>query len=366
MRRPGEADRFGVPGQRASLVHRWLRPRRRRIGIAVGVAAVLTVTAIVVWPGGGDGNAPGLVTRVLATGAPGGGATAPIPKADRATIAIAAQPTFLIFVAGRSLTGTSFSATQIAGRDWGWPIGRESELIDASRTGEAYWSPAVNSDRTMIVYVGGSVTQIGLFAGQGDIVSAQLNGTGQHVLTTTNSDSDPVWSPDGRQIAFIRDGYIWLMSSDGSHQRALVTGVSVVHSIAWAPNGTELAADAGQPGRIAIINIQNNSFHWFSPARSGVEQYDPSWSPDSKQLVYGVTGRNALFISNLSGTNVRQLTSCTAGCEQDLEPTWSPDGSQIAFVRTLATGEQIYVVPAAGGAARPETTGPDQHAMPSW
>jgi Tol biopolymer transport system component len=38
-----------------------------------------------------------------------------------------------------------------------------------------------------------------------------------------SEDTSPTFSPDGRRIAFTRDGEIWLMNSDGSDQRPITT-----------------------------------------------------------------------------------------------------------------------------------------------
>ena len=51
-----------------------------------------------------------------------------------------------------------------------------------------------------------------------------VDGKGVHRLTTNGRDSFPAWSPDGKQIAFLRPAATWsiyVMSSSGGHQRRL-------------------------------------------------------------------------------------------------------------------------------------------------
>jgi TolB protein len=50
----------------------------------------------------------------------------------------------------------------------------------------------------------------------------------------------------------------------------------------------------------------------------------------------------------------------------DTSPAWSPDGSQIAFVSDRNGGPQIFVVPAAGGAARQVSKIGSYNTTPTW
>jgi Tol biopolymer transport system component len=315
------------------------------------------------WPG----RRPGRGKRQCRKPAAAHKSTPRPPVINRAVAAKAAKPGFLAYVEGSNLDGAVMSAASIAyGSSFSSARSNNAVLV-AAPASEAEWNPSVNSAHTQLVYVEDSAAHIEAFAGEGNLVTSNIDGSDPRYVTRTNSDADPMWSPDGKQIAFLRNSTIWLMSANGSDQHALGVGLASVHSLSWAPNGKELAVGDGEsPERIAIVNISGPSFKWFTPA-DGVEQYQPSWSPDGTKLVYGQTGPNALFISNLNGTGKRQLTKCnTSSCTQDVEPAWSPDGSQIAFVRSDYGAQQIYVVAASGGQVQAITAGPDQHILPGW
>jgi Tol biopolymer transport system component len=48
--------------------------------------------------------------------------------------------------------------------------------------------------------------------------------TGAHRRLTTRGGAEPAWSPDGRFIAFIRSGDLWVMRSNGRGQRRILDG----------------------------------------------------------------------------------------------------------------------------------------------
>jgi len=79
-----------------------------------------------------------------------------------------------------------------------------------------------------------------------DIYVMQANGTEPTRLTDNPAaDFDPVWSPDGTQIAFRshRDGdeEIYIMQADGSEQTNLTNHPQGDFSPAWSPDGSQLA-----------------------------------------------------------------------------------------------------------------------------
>lgn len=112
---------------------------------------------------------------------------------------------------------------------------------------------------------------------------------------------------------------------------------------------------------------------------------EPAIAPDDSRVVWVVTRLDretdaymaALWIADLDGSNLRQLT---AGTHRDTAPVWSPDGSQIAFVSnrpaSLANGaersngtkplNQIWLIAPDGGEARQLTAHEGGAASISW
>jgi Ca2+-binding RTX toxin-like protein len=166
----------------------------------------------------------------------------------------------------------------------------------------------------------------------------QSLGDGSSAGVLISNATDPVWSPNGSKIAFVRSGDIWTANADGSSQQLFVSGAA---NPAWAPNGTT----------IAYVKISDS--HIYERAGSTETQLtsgagidgDPAFSPSGTKLVYerSTGGSYDLFVLTLGG-GTASLVSSPA---DDVTASWSPDGTTIIFNE----GSTVFRVPAGGGAA---------------
>jgi TolB protein len=123
--------------------------------------------------------------------------------------------------------------------------------------------------------------------------------------------------------------------------------------IALATWATTAAAQTAAPPGIAVPITHH-------------ETYDPSFSPDGKQMVYlvGVAGREQMFVANSDGSGARQLTHDADVDHED--PAWSPDGKRIAYVHMQAGTQTIHVM-AIDGTGDERVTDPAIHVIhPRW
>ncbi len=132
------------------------------------------------------------------------------------------------------------------------------------------------------------------------------------------------------KLAFVRDGYIYVMNADGSKQRRLTRG----ESPAWSPDGRRLAyvrfGAADDVGEIWIANADGTG------ARKINFGFAPAWSPDGMKIAFaaGESELGGILVMNADGGAVRQLTKLRAN---EGDPAWSPDGRKIAFSKTAYT-----------------------------
>ena len=150
----------------------------------------------------------------------------------------------------------------------------------------------------------------------------------------------PVWSPDGKRIAFISDrtvfglnrsNRLYVMDSDGTDVQRLAPSVDPQISLyppAWSPDGEYIAFTAYTHtwGKgVYTVNVDSSELTWIAESMSR-----PSWSPDGSRLAFinsNVNGE-ALYTIGFDGSD-RRLVSTLKYSGEAWSPTWSPSGSDI-------------------------------------
>jgi Tol biopolymer transport system component len=182
-----------------------------------------------------------------------------------------------------------------------------------------------------------------------------IDGTGAHRLTDRSGAwaSEPTWSPDERQIAFISTGidssWITIVNADGSDPRDIQPSSGSLVTMgdpSWSPDGTTIAAavHAGAPDGPSIAAFDVASGEQTSVVPMYKDGGSPSWSPDGHRLAYASGG---IWMVNINDGKITQLTTSNdpedaASADlgySDSQPTWSPDGEWIAFERFFSPSE---------------------------
>ncbi len=168
------------------------------------------------------------------------------------------------------------------------------------------------------------------------------DGTGKRKLTFQEGRTEAVaWSPTGEQILFTQHGALWVVKPDGSDllkvADALIDhrGRSFATRPVWSPDGRQIAFVASGIGPenhpdIFIINADGSGL--FNLTNHSSEDYQPAWSPDGHHLAFVTTrhGYQSIYTIGIDGNDITQVFSSAS--EGAYHPTWSPDGSRIAFV----------------------------------
>src|SRR3989442_802012 len=126
-----------------------------------------------------------------------------------------------------------------------------------------------------------------------------------YVPQATTGPSSATWSPDGSELIYSMQGWLWRQRIGSDTAVQLTSGP--------------------------------------------VYDYQPDWSPDGRAVVFARYAHDAIELELLdlaSGT----ITSLTSNGAVNLEPRWSPDGSRIAFVSSVYKGRwHVFTIAPIGG-----------------
>lgn len=189
------------------------------------------------------------------------------------------------------------------------------------------------------------------------------DGTDKIRLTSQEGDiSTLAWSPMREQILFTQHGALWIIKSDGSGLLRAVDALMDYHGLpyaaqpVWSPDGHQIAFVASGIGPehhpdIFIINADGSNL--LNLTSHPAEDYQPAWSPDGRHIAFVTTrlGYQSIYTIGVDGSNTAKVFhSSTEGA---YHPTWSPNGSQIAFVVGLSAiwKEHLFLADLAGGSS---------------
>ncbi len=166
-------------------------------------------------------------------------------------------------------------------------------------------------------------------------------GPARRITDLFNDARQPVWSPDGKTIAFFayRDGGydLWSIKPDGSDQRKLTTGPFDDRDPMWSPDGAKIAfaSDRGVPGKdsynIWTLDIATGALTQVTDNPN--ENRLPTWSPDGKSIAYASTRGDvsAIYAVTLRSTQEHEVRRIAKGTVA--APSYGP-GGQLAYVVT--------------------------------
>ncbi len=163
------------------------------------------------------------------------------------------------------------------------------------------------------------------------------------------------WSPDGREIAYVRDRDLYRSKRDGSEARKLVTLPGTAWWLRWSPDGSRLRLTLGNPlsriGALAIWDVlaDGTRLHTFLPDwNQSSAACCGNWTPDGKYFVFQATrnGKTEIWATRERGGLLdvfrklgREPVQLTAGQLNSLQPVLSRNGKKLYVVGQQLRGE---------------------------
>jgi len=163
------------------------------------------------------------------------------------------------------------------------------------------------------------------------------------------ADRRPVWSPDGRTIAFIRDtlgtSVVMGRAADGSRSDTVLAHLDrQAQEVEWSRDGKWLVirTDNGSAGAGDLVGVRTSGDTTPVPlVDSRFTELNPAISPDGRWLAYAAneSGQNEVFVRPFPNTRDARWQVSTGG---GFQPRWAPDGKTLYYL-DLGSGRMMAV-----------------------
>jgi tricorn protease len=177
---------------------------------------------------------------------------------------------------------------------------------------------------------------------RGEIFTVPVeNGDVRNITQSSGvADRQPIWSPDGKQIAWFSDaggkGYslhIADQEGTGVHKQISIGESKLGWEPAWSPDSKYIAF-VDDDVRIKVLEIATGKIQTADVAGMNLERggMGITWSPDSKWLAYSKTGPNSLhriMVWSLDTKKVQALSDPMADAQG---PVWDRGGKFLYFL----------------------------------
>src|SRR6266704_6682306 len=191
------------------------------------------------------------------------------------------------------------------------------------------WSP----DGKWLAFEGHQGEKDGLFVARPDgpdvTFLAPLNGTNSPLPGTGN---DVTWSPDAKQLAFIS-------AIPGAEAAEASGDPMVITRYLYKPDAGEGLTHFNDNQRLHIFAVDVSTKQVRQLTQGNFDEHSIDWSPDGKEILF-VSNREPnsdeffnydVFALRVADGSIRRLTATESN---EYAPRWSPDGKTIAYAAT--------------------------------
>ncbi|MEN3973027.1 amidohydrolase family protein [Sphingomicrobium sp. XHP0235] len=227
----------------------------------------------------------------------------------------------------------------------------------------------------------------------GDLYLLPIEGGDAVPIATGHQwDMQPVFSPDGSEIAFTSDrgggDNLWVMNRDGTEPRQVSDeSFRLLNQPAWTPDGDYVV---GRKHFTSARSLGAGEMWLYAASGTGdgvqmtkrrTDQKDtgePAFSPDGRYLYYSddaTPGDTFEYSKDVNGQiyvirrldrETGDIETIVSGAGGAIRPTPSPDGKSLAFVRRVRAQSVLMVMDLDSGRIVPVTDVLDRDMQETW
>jgi tricorn protease len=234
---------------------------------------------------------------------------------------------------------------------------------------------ALNAGGGAIVFEqGGYIHELDPKSGRDKVVNVTATGDFPWMMPrweeVTSRMSNIALSPTGRRVVVEARGEIFTIPAEKGDVRNLTNSAgSAEREPAWSPDGKYVSYFSDKSGEYKLVIEEQDG---LKPPREislpkPTHYYTPSWSPDSKKLLYSDTNLNVWVLDIESGQARIVGNDPWMVPQRTLNPTWSPDSKWVAYASRLnSLYRAVFVANVETGEKKQVSDGLSDAMYPVW
>ncbi len=182
---------------------------------------------------------------------------------------------------------------------------------------------------------------------RGEIVTVPAEKGDPRYLTNTTGahERGPVWSPDGKEIAYVSDESgeyeVVVRSQDGkgTPRRIKVPGSGFYDRLSWSPDSKKIAL-TDNSWSLWVVDLTSGASKKVASEKLYAPQKTirPSWSPDSRWIAYTLGGSTYIQTLHVYDTVDGKSFPLTDGLSDVSDPVFDKGGKLIWFLASTDAG----------------------------